>query len=331
MEGEKRIPFMGKMFDVVEAARADVNEKTPFIKDVDIERDVVYKSINGQNLVMDIYKPKNKPEGLSPAVFIIPGGGWLIHNIKRRGGYASLFTALGATVFIADYRVSPNVRFPEHLWDVVDAFDFVYDNAAKYGIDVNNVVITGDSAGGQLAACLACCSTTPGYAQKVGVPVPKITPAGCIFVSGAFSFETMCRIPVAHTLIAKPFSGFRTKKAFKNWEFYKEANPMKCITENFPVSYNSGGKYDLFCLGDAKRMSDVLTGKAVKNEYFVGTGSRDDHCYILRSPYLFARRDMLKLIKWYVSLEKEKGVDMSVPMVKMEEYLNNPAKKYIPE
>lgn len=331
MKTKNKVPFMGRVFELIEKNRAGINEKTPFIKDVDIESDVVYKTINGKNLVIDIYKPKNKPTGLSPAVFIIPGGAWLIHNLKRRGGYASLFTALGATVFIADYRVSPEIRFPEHVWDVVDAFDFVYENADKYGIDVNNVVVTGDSAGGQLSACLACCATTPSYAEQIGVPVPKITPAGCIFVSGSFSFDTMCRIPVAHTFIAKPFSGLRTKTAFKKWKFYKESNPMNFITEKFPPSYNSGGKYDLFCQGDAKKMSEILTSKGVKNEYFVGEGIRDDHCYVLRNPYLFARKDMLKLIKWYVALEKEKGEDMSEPMMKVEEYLTNPAKKYIPE
>ncbi|MGN0768205.1 MAG: alpha/beta hydrolase [Christensenellales bacterium] len=331
MERKERMPFMGKMFDIVEKSRADINAKTPFIKDTDVTKNVVYKEIDGKKLVMDIYVPKNAEETNAPAVMIIPGGGWMVNNRERRGGYASLYASLGAKVFVVEYRLTPGITFPENLKDLVDATDFIYENREKYGIDVDKFVVTGDSAGGHLAACLACAATTPGYAEKLGTRIPKIKPAGCIFISASFSFKTMCRIPVSYTFIVKNFCGLSTKTAFRKWKYYNESYPWNCITENFPKSYNSGGKSDPFCTGDAKRMADKLTEKGVENEYYIGKGIHADHCYVLRNPYLFARKDMLKIMTWYKKLLESLSYDFGDKFDALKNYLENPNKKYVYE
>lgn len=330
MAKKERLPFMGKMFDIVEKSRAEINANTPFIKETNVTKNVVYKKIEGKDLVMDVYEPKNAEEN-SPAVMIIPGGGWMVNNRERRGGYASLFTSLGAKVFVVEYRLTPSIKFPENVKDLVDAIDFIYENREKYGIDVSKFVVTGDSAGGHLTACLACCATTSGYAEKLGTRVPKILPAGCIFISASFSFKTMCKIPVSYTFIVKKFSGLATKTAFRKWKFYNEAYPWNCVTENFPKSYNSGGSMDIFCKGDAKTMADKLTEKGVENEYYIGKDRRDDHCYVLRNPYLFARRDMLKIMLWYKRLLENLSYDFGDKFGPLESYLDNPAKYYVPE
>ena len=317
-----RLPFMGKMFDIVEKAREEVNSKTPYEKDVQITSDVIYKSIDGENLYMDIYEPIVKPTKPLPVVFIIPGGGWMVKNRKRRKGYATLLAYLGAKVFVADYRVTPYVRFPENVHDLIDALDYISDKKDEFNVDVNNVVLTGDSAGGHLATCLACVCTTPGYADKLNLYKPSITPVGCIFISGSFSLDAMNgRIPCTHTFISRHFSGYRTKTGFKKWSLHNEAHPWNCITENFPASYNSGGKADVFCTGDAVTMSKKLSEKNVSNRCYVGSTRHCDHCYIFRLPYLWARQDMYKLLTWYAELEKGLNVDMSAQLEKEAEFL----------
>lgn len=141
-------------------------------------------------------------------------------------------------------------------------------------------------------------------------------------VSGAFSFEVMYRIPLTNTLIVRYVSGQKSRKAFRNWQFYKQSDPYNYLNSNLPPCYNSGGMTDLLCLGEAKRMSDALTKAGVKNEYTVGKNLfRSDHCYVLRFPFAPARKDALALYNWYFRLEKDLGVDMSKGYKRVETFM----------
>lgn len=318
-----KTPVMSKIFDVVEESRAKPNARSPYVDEIEVVRDVVYKTVDGKNLVMDIYLPAKAAEK-APVVLEIPGGGWMIHNRRRRDGYARLFAVMGAAVCVIEHRLSPEIFFPENLKDVADALNFIVDNAEKYHFDANNVTVTGDSSGGHLAACLACASSVPSYGEKLGLPNLKTKVSNCIFISGAFSFETMYKIPFTHLLMVRYFSGQKSRKAFRKWEFYKEADPYNYITKDFPESYNNGGGSDLLCLGEAKRMAGYLNAAGVKNTYHVGKNIfNNGHCYVLRLPFAPARRDMRKIMDWYAEKQAEKGVDMSEGLVRVTVFLTD--------
>ena len=50
-----------------------------------------------------------------------------------------------------DYRLSPKHKFPEGLDDVWQVYYSIITNAKKYGLNTEKIIITGDSAGGNLA------------------------------------------------------------------------------------------------------------------------------------------------------------------------------------
>ncbi len=320
----REVPLMSKIFDVVEESRAIPNGRTIFDREIKIEKDVVYKTVDSQEIKLDIYYPSHRLGEKLPCVMDIPGGGWMIKNRHRRDGYAKCYAALGAVVVVIDHRYCPKVFFPTNLVDCIDAYNFIVDNADKYNIDVNNITITGDSSGGHLGASMGIASTSEEYREKLNLPTLKTKPANLIFISGAYSFDVMHRIPFTHLLMVRYVSNTPTRKAFRNWEFYKEINIYDYINSNFPETYNNGGMMDFLCAGEAKRMSKVLTKVGVKNEYRVGKNLFNSaHCYVLRFPFAPARRDMLALYTWYVARQKEKGVDMSEGYKRVEYFFTN--------
>ncbi len=322
--GMFRHPLMAGIFDFFEEDRARPNGRTPFNDEIKVVKDVVYKTVNGQNLVLDIYLPSKEIGAKHPVVFDIPGGGWMIHNRNRRDGYARLYATMGAVVFVIDHRLSPEIFFPEHLVDIVDALNFVETVADKYNLDLEKVTVTGDSSGGHLGACLGVASVNEEYRQKLGLPEMKVRPARNIFISGAFSFEVMYRIPCTHLLMVRYFCGKKSRKAFRNWELYKESIPYNYIDSNYPITYNNGGGLDALCLGEAKRMSKVLDEAGVRNDYCVGKNVLNNaHCYVLRIPFAPARRDMLKIMTWYRDEMCSLGTDLSAGYGRVKTFLEN--------
>lgn len=322
--GMMRRPFMAGVFDVVEEQRAVPNGRTPFNDEIKVEKDVVYKTVDGKNLCMDIYFPSRPVGEKSPVVLDIPGGGWMIHNRRRRDGYARCFAAMGAVVAVIDHRLCPEVFFPKDLEDCVDAYNFLCDHEDEYKIDKNNITLTGDSSGGHLAACMGCLSSSEEYRQKLALPKLKTKVANIITVSGAFSFEVMYRIPFTHLFIVRYFSGTKSRKAFRQWEFYKESDPYNYLNPDFPETYNNGGATDPLCFGEAKRMAKALDKAGVKNEYRVGKNPFNSaHCYVLRFPFVPARKDALALYAWYGQKQAEKGVNMADNFKRVETFMNN--------
>lgn len=322
--GMMRRPFMAGVFDVVEEQRAVPNGRTPFNDEIKVEKDVVYKTVDGINLCMDIYFPSRPVSEKSPVVLDIPGGGWMIHNRRRRDGYARCFAAMGAVVAVIDHRLCPEVFFPKDLEDCVDAYNFLCDHEDEYKIDKNNITLTGDSSGGHLVACMGCLSSSEEYRQKLALPKLKTKVANIITISGAFSFEVMYRIPFTHLFIVRYFSGTKSRKAFRQWEFYKESDPYNYLNPDFPETYNNGGATDPLCFGEAKRMAKALDKAGVKNEYRVGKNLFNSaHCYVLRFPFAPARKDALALYAWYGQKQAEKGVNMADNFKRVETFMNN--------
>lgn len=126
--------------------------------------DVTFAKYGTRTLQLDIFRPKKATQKL-PAIVCIHGGGWgkgaKIHHRK----VAQAFAAKGYVTASIDYRLSGEAKFPAHIHDCKAAVRFLRANAAKYGIDANQIGAIGHSAGGHLAALLA---TSAGVAELDG-------------------------------------------------------------------------------------------------------------------------------------------------------------------
>ena len=90
-----------------------------------------------------------------PLVIFFYGGSW---NSGAREDYrflARAFNDLGYVVAIPDYRLTPEVIYPEFLRDSAAAVSTLIKRAGEFGADPNRVVLAGHSAGAYNAAMLA--------------------------------------------------------------------------------------------------------------------------------------------------------------------------------
>ena len=90
-----------------------------------------------------------------PAVLWIHGGGYVIGRAALDDHIAMNFARkLNVVVVAADYRLAPEHPYPIPLQDCYAAYQWLHSEAGRLGLDVEQVVVAGQSAGGGLAAAL---------------------------------------------------------------------------------------------------------------------------------------------------------------------------------
>ncbi|XP_042194906.1 neutral cholesterol ester hydrolase 1 [Callorhinchus milii] len=108
-----------------------------------------------------VFEPEERLEGeLKRSVIYIHGGGWALGSARMRSyDYLCRKMAedMNAVVISIEYRLVPEVHFPEQINDAYSASKHFLQPAvlAQYSVDPNRIAISGDSAGGNLAAAVS--------------------------------------------------------------------------------------------------------------------------------------------------------------------------------
>ena len=123
-----------------------------------ITRNLTYSTPDGHRLRLDVYEPLGEARTgeRRPAVLQIHGGGWVIGSKDQQGiPLLNHLASCGWVGFNIDYRLSPKVKYPDHLVDCKRALAWIREHADEYSVDPDFVVVTGGSAGGHLCALVA--------------------------------------------------------------------------------------------------------------------------------------------------------------------------------
>ena len=138
---------------------------------------------------LDVYFPnqqladKTLAAGGTPMVVFFYGGSWSSGDRADYRFVGEALAAQGIAVVVADYRLSPEVRYPVFVQDSALAVRWAFDNAQKYGADPSRVFVMGHSAGAYNAAMLALDKRWLG---AVGLSPAKL--AGWIGLAGPYDF-----------------------------------------------------------------------------------------------------------------------------------------------
>lgn len=145
---------------------------------------IVYGEDEKFNL-LDIYLPEDHSD-FTPVIVNVHGGGW-VYGTKETYQFYCLFLAQhGFAVVNANYRLAPSVVFPQELNDINRVFHWLEVNASKYYLDLNNVFVVGDSAGGQMGEQILAAYTNANYRKYFGYTVPNLKIKAAALNCGAY-------------------------------------------------------------------------------------------------------------------------------------------------
>ncbi len=144
----------------------------------DLQKGVTFSQT--PDMAMDIYTPVTAKTD-APLVMFIYGGGWNSGNKDMYKFIGEAFSSEGYTTLIPNYRVYPDVIYPEFLSDAAKA---VAHAAKTYD---RPIVLVGHSAGAHMSALLAL---NPEYLSAAGVDRCKAL-AGWVGLSGPYDFKVI--------------------------------------------------------------------------------------------------------------------------------------------
>ena len=202
-----------------------------------VEKNKVFKSVNGSEIVGDVFLPESP--GLKRSVVMVHGGGWM----RRSGdmsGIARHLAREGFLVFNITYRLAPAARYPKQVEDVQDAVKWLKKNADHYSLDVNKISGWGYSAGANLILLAA-------IDGKLGLNaiVAGGTPADLTKFGGS--------------PLVRAFLGKSLKEAPELWH---SASPVNHVTKSSPPVFLYHGKWDWIVHPEqSKLMAKALRAK----------------------------------------------------------------------
>ncbi len=171
--------FKGKLSGT--AARGpfnDVMERVTAPTDVTFEADTV-GGISG------LWAKPTRPQKGAAAIIHVHGGWFSLGTARAyRKFVGHIASSAGADAFIPDYRLAPEHRFPTAVEDVEACYRGLVDKG------INQIAVTGDSAGGDLALVLLSIACAPGYkGGRAPVGAVAMSPVTDLALTGE-SFQT---------------------------------------------------------------------------------------------------------------------------------------------
>jgi len=225
-----------------------------YFGDFDRRADIPYAS--GPRHQLDVYAPRRTTA--RPIIVFWYGGGFENGNKSNYRFVGAALAEAGYVAVLPDYRLYPEVRFPEFVDDGARALKWVAEHAAEIGGDPRRIYVAGHSAGAHMAAMLAY-----DRARLEHAGLPRDTIRGCIGLSGPYVLD-----PNDATLR----DIFRAPYTIADWQ------PIQRVQAGAPPALLLHGEADTVVdVGHARRMAEKLDslGVPVTLRTYPGRGHRD--------------------------------------------------------
>lgn len=218
--------------------------------------------LDDRNLNVKCYIPENSNH--EAALVYYHGGGYVVGSIEQSNNVSQILASkLEIPVISVGYRLAPEHPFPAQINDGYDSLCWLEAHKQELGLNYKNLVVSGDSAGGHLAAMVSL------LARDRGGPEIYMQ---CLFYP-------WCDTDITRDSYKKYAEGYSLSLTSAIW-FYEQyyqggavvsfpSFPSHYINlQNLPISYIVAAEFDVLH-DEAKEYADRL--KQAGNEVYFST------------------------------------------------------------
>ena len=155
----KNSPFKGRFLNDLARVRREYEASGDLLAHDGLE-DIVVSQFSAATetgaINAECYRCETLTGKRLPAVIYYHGGGHVIGSLNtHREACKQIAKDTQCAVFAVDYRLAPEYQFPAGINDCLAFYDYLTLQGNTLNIDVNRIVLAGDSAGGNIAAVVA--------------------------------------------------------------------------------------------------------------------------------------------------------------------------------
>ncbi|SHH75518.1 alpha/beta hydrolase [Flavobacterium defluvii] len=235
---------------------------------------VVYFNENGRALHFDAFVYNTKKQ--NPAVIIIHGGGWRSGNKNQMNVFAEEIADKGYSCFTIEYRLSPEAKYPNGVYDVKNAIRFIKDNAKKFKVDTDKITVLGCSSGGQMASLIGTTNENPAFDDPLNKSKSSSKVNAIINIDGVLAFR---HPESSEGEMASFWLGGSYEQKTENW---KNASALSHTNKNTPPILFINSSIDRFHAG-RDDMIKILNQYKIYNE--VHTIENSPHSFWFFQPW----------------------------------------------
>ncbi len=197
---------------------------------------------------LDVFFPETAARAGArlPAVVWVHGGGWVAGDRAHGANYLRILASHGHTTVAIGYAIAPEHHYPLPVVQTNAALGYLVENAARLHIDPQRIVLAGDSAGAQIAAQVATLTTSPAYAQALGI-APTLAPGqlrATVLACGAYDLSVIDAGGDYADFLRTVLWAYSGTRDFRDDPRVALASITPQVTAEFPPSFITAGNGD---------------------------------------------------------------------------------------
>jgi len=263
----------------------EVTETTAFDSTApfdDIISNIAYINDGQTYHMLDIYGSQSVKKA-TPVVIEVHGGGFIGGTKETNADHSKFFANSGYVVVTPDYIKVPAGSFVNAIQDLFAAYNWVEANAEKYNFDLNNIFLSGDSAGGYYTLLTDAIMHSESLQEYFGVTPPSFTFTSYITSCPAADILVFQEQYNAGSFVAKTIG---EKLIFDNdlmshMDLFSNVDP-----QIFKGIYMLTTPGDTVCGPDTLKFDAYLTKNNVKHTLVSYSGTENDlkHVFNINKP-----------------------------------------------
>jgi acetyl esterase/lipase len=234
---------------------------------------VTYLTSTGYEAKLDVYRRRDVTTP-QPTLVFYHGGGWIAGTKEASFMSVMPWLEMGWNVVNVEYRMARVALAPAAVEDAQCALRFVVNQAKTYNIDVDRIVLSGESAGGHLALAVGMIPATAGFTNICAGggftgnenAVPKV--AAIINWYGITDLNDMLAGPNARSYAVQWVGSAANRDVVA-----RSVSPLTYVRADLPPVLSIQGDADpIVPYSQNVRLRDALTKAGAKNELFTIPG-----------------------------------------------------------
>lgn len=287
---DKKIYYRGQLgtcwYNFTEALAYAITGR-PIPDNVHYEKKIYYGE--DKNQYMNFLCLKENLEKKKPVIIYIHGGGWVSGITEMRNTYIMNWVRKGFFACSVNYSYAPEKVFPSQLKEIYSAVDFIFDNADKYNIDTDNIVLAGESAGGYFISYLASCIKDSSPLDKLGICFrnrDKFRIKALVSHSGCFNLEYLSNPDKPQSkfpdmkMMLESFTGMRRDELFEHLKTPEGKLLTPQVNTDYPPCYLAWATRDPLRF-ETRDFVNELRRFNIPYRMFKGDGSVGNHAWTI--------------------------------------------------